>query len=117
MHWPAGVMFAVSFFSTTTGLAQQQALTIESLAPRVQVIRGHPGGNILVVNASDRLLLVDAQSASVGDSLAAVLGATPVGMVINSHYHEDHIGGNSAVRGTGDIVGEDTFCYQGMFAS
>lgn len=106
--WPAGIMLGMSLVSATSGLAQQQALTVESLAPRVQVIRGHPGGNVLVLTAADRVLLVDAQSAGVADSLRAVLGTiadVPVGMVINSHYHEDHIGGNSAFRATADIVG------------
>ena len=106
----AGFVLGVSLFAATPVLARQEALTVEQLAPQVRVIHGPPGGNIVVLTDTDRMLLVDAQSASVGDSLLAVLRATnnvPVRMVISTHYHEDHIGGNSSFRATGEIIGHD----------
>jgi len=79
-------------------------LTIENLAQGVHVIHGHPGGNVLVIETMDGLVLVDAQSADVSDSLVTMvrtISPAPPAFVINSHYHEDHIAGNSAFRALG----------------
>lgn len=79
-------------------------LTVETLVQSVHVIHGHPGGNVLVVETATGLVLVDAQSADVGDSLVAVvqsLSTMGPELVINTHYHEDHIAGNSVFREMG----------------
>ena len=56
------------------------------------------GGNALVMLGAGGALLIDCKNAGFGDELrreAASLGA-PLAMVINSHHHADHTGGNSA---------------------
>jgi len=90
---------------TAPGEAQDlPELTIEQLVHGVHVIHGHPGGNVLVIETMDGLVLVDAQSAGVSDSLVTMVRsispATPA-FVINTHYHEDHIAGNSHFRAVG----------------
>ena len=79
-------------------------LTVETLVHGVHVIHGHPGGNVLVVETMLGLVLVDAQSGNAADSVLRVAerstNAIPV-MVINTHYHEDHLGGNSRFRSVG----------------
>jgi cyclase len=79
-------------------------LTVETPVQGVHVIHGHPGGNVLVVETAKGLVLVDAQSADVGDSLVSAVrnfSAIAPAFVINTHYHEDHIAGNSVFREMG----------------
>ncbi len=79
-------------------------LTVETPVQGVHVIHGHPGGNVLVVETEKGLVLVDAQSADVSDSLVAVvqsLSTVDPELVINTHYHEDHVAGNSVFREMG----------------
>lgn len=64
------------------------------------------GGNSLAVVAGDRTLLVDAKNGGFGPVLrreAAGLGA-PVGMLINTHHHFDHTGGNPAFTRDVDVI-------------
>ena len=63
-------------------------LTVETPVQGVHVIHGHPGGNVLVVETAKGIVLVDAQSADVGDSLVAVVRSfSTMGpeLVINTH--------------------------------
>jgi len=59
---------------------------------------------VLVAETATGLVLIDAQGADVGDSLVAVvqsLSTMGPELVINTHYHEDHIAGNSVFREMG----------------
>lgn len=77
--------------------AQDAVLETIRLRPDVVLVRGGEGGNVLVVEAGDTLLLVDAREAAVGAQLLAALDrpVSQVHVVVNTHYHEDHIGGNA----------------------
>jgi glyoxylase-like metal-dependent hydrolase (beta-lactamase superfamily II) len=72
--------------------------TIVTLRPGVELIRGGESGNVLMVRDGDEFLLVDAMGTGDRDSLAVLLGsrARMVRLVVNTHYHEDHVGGNAA---------------------
>jgi cyclase len=83
------------------------ALTREQLTPRIDVFAGFTNGNVLALRSDSGTLLVDAQSAKrVGlvDSALASLGAASVRLVINTHYHGDHIEGNAHFRAKGSRV-------------
>ncbi len=91
----------------TPAAAWQDSLTIRPLRGGVVVLHGHPGGNILVVPTPGAVVLVDAQSASVSSQVHTAIDRVAdrdVGLVINTHYHEDHIGGNSEFRRVGAVV-------------
>ncbi len=88
-------------------------LTVETPVHGVHVIHGDPGGNVLVVETAKGIVLVDAQSADVSDSLVAVVRSfSTMGpqVVINTHYHEDHIAGNSVFR----EIGAETVAHRNV---
>jgi glyoxylase-like metal-dependent hydrolase (beta-lactamase superfamily II) len=76
----------------------QTPLRVTLLKPGIELVRGGESGNVLVVEDGEGLLLVDAMGAGDREALGAALGerAPRVRMVVNTHYHEDHIGGNAA---------------------
>jgi glyoxylase-like metal-dependent hydrolase (beta-lactamase superfamily II) len=89
------------------GAQQVLVLTRQALAPRIDVFSGFTNGNVLVLRSDSGTLLVDAQSArrvSLVDSALIALGAGPVRIVINTHYHGDHIEGNAHFRAKGARV-------------
>jgi len=82
-------------------------IDVERVRPRIHVFSGFTNGNVLVLETSDGLLLVDAQSGKrVGslDSAITNLSARPVRWVVNTHYHEDHTAGNAVFRARGARV-------------
>lgn len=91
-------------------LAAQQAplkVTRHVLTDGIDVFAGFTNGNVLAIRADTGTLIVDAQSAKrVGalDSALAALGARRVTLVINTHYHGDHLEGNAHFRGKGARV-------------
>lgn len=66
------------------------------------------GGNLLLCTGPDGALLVDAQYAPMAGKIRAAvdsLGARPVlRFVVNTHYHGDHVGGDSALAVGGAAV-------------
>ena len=77
-----------------------------SIAGNLHLLQGY-GGNIVVSTGKDGTLLVDDEYAPLTDKVkAAVAKLTdqPVKFVINTHWHNDHTGGNEtsglAVSGT-----------------
>ncbi len=80
---------ALLCLGVASGSAQHLAeLTVATPVRGVHVIHGHPGGNVLVVETAKGIVLVDAQSADVGDSLVAVVRSfSTMGpeLVINTH--------------------------------
>jgi glyoxylase-like metal-dependent hydrolase (beta-lactamase superfamily II) len=79
-------------------------MVIAPVAPATWVISGYSNGNILVVGGRIGLLLVDGQSArraSLADSALRTVTALPVRLVVNTHYHDDHVEGNPYWRARG----------------
>lgn len=72
-------------------------ITTIPLRPGIWVLSGFANGNILVHDDGTDVLLVDAQSerrVGLADSSLRALTTRPVKMVVTTHYHDDHIGGN-----------------------
>jgi len=94
-------------------LAAQDVMTmvIRPIARNTWVVSGFTNGNILVIGGRTGVLLVDAQSekrVALADSAIQTVTSLPVGLVINTHYHDDHIGGNPWWRRKGaDVLGHE----------
>jgi glyoxylase-like metal-dependent hydrolase (beta-lactamase superfamily II) len=116
---PRVALSAVLFAGLATPVAAQQdvmTMRAEALAPGLAVISGFANGNILVVSGPEGTLLVDAQSArrvGLADSVLASLGAPPVRWVLNTHYHGDHVEGNTLFHGRGaEVIGQERLPVQ-----
>ncbi len=107
---------AVAFLGTSAGLgtapaaAQQDfddaRIVAEPVAQTDHMLVG-PGGNIGVSVGEDGVFLIDDQYAPLTDRvLAALRGLTPdsVRFVLNTHWHEDHTGGNENLGGAGALI-------------
>ena len=76
------------------------------VSDRVSVLSG-PGGNIAVLSGTDGKLLVDTGLAGAAARIRTALdalGPAPPKMVIDSHWHWDHTGGNAALHTAGATV-------------
>jgi glyoxylase-like metal-dependent hydrolase (beta-lactamase superfamily II) len=73
----------------------------------VYVVMG-PGGNSTLQVGNDGVLVVDTgTAASAGDLVEAIRGVSqrPVRLVVNTHVHSDHTGGNEVVARAGRFIG------------
>ncbi|HYB63825.1 MAG TPA: MBL fold metallo-hydrolase [Steroidobacteraceae bacterium] len=65
------------------------------------------GGNTLVSTGADGVLLVDDEYADLSSKLMTAIGkltGRPVRFVINTHWHNDHTGGNAAFGKAGALI-------------
>ena len=72
----------------------------------LQVLLGYRG-NIAVSTGPDGALLVDDEYAALTPivrAALAVLRTPPVKVVANTHWHDDHTGGNEAFAGDGALI-------------
>jgi cyclase len=86
--------------------AQAPALEVLHVRGNIHVISG-PGGNTTVQIGRDGVLVVDPQPADAGAALLAAirtLSDRPIRYVINTHVHEDHIGGNEILMAAGRTI-------------
>jgi glyoxylase-like metal-dependent hydrolase (beta-lactamase superfamily II) len=96
-------------FASGPLLAQNHGarLTTTRLRDHVHLVTDGVNGNVLVVEGDDATLLIDAQTANRAaelDSTVRRLTTRPVRLVVNTHYHEDHVGGNVLFRRKGAEV-------------
>jgi len=65
------------------------------------------GGNITVAVAKDGIIMVDGQYAPLHDKIKAAIEAIsrqPIKYLVNTHYHDDHTGGNEAFAKEGVTI-------------
>ncbi|HTR00056.1 MAG TPA: MBL fold metallo-hydrolase [Candidatus Acidoferrum sp.] len=84
--------------------AADAALDSYKVNDRIQVITG-AGGNVVVYKGDGGVTLIDTgapdRSADVLKMVDTLTGKAPIRTVFNSHWHDDHTGGNEAMHARG----------------
>jgi glyoxylase-like metal-dependent hydrolase (beta-lactamase superfamily II) len=88
------------------GGAQAQTVQVEKLHDNLFVLRGG-GGNTAVFVTADGITVVDAKNPGWGQPILdkiKELSPKPVTLLINTHTHQDHVGGNVQFPASVDVV-------------
>src|SRR5580698_7525235 len=84
-------------------------MKVTKVAGNVYMLEG-AGGNIGASVGEDGIVIVDDQYAPLAEKIQAALkGVTdkPIRFIINTHYHEDHVGGNEYFQKQAPIIAHD----------
>ena len=84
----------------------QVQIQTEKLAEGVYMLTGS-GGNIGVCAGEDGVLMIDSQYAGLTDKIRSAIAAVndrPVGFLISTHWHGDHVGGNENLAKAGAVI-------------
>jgi len=76
------------------------------LSDTIYMIRGQ-GGNVGISDGADGLFIIDDQVRPVTKELLQAIrkiSGKPIKIVVNTHYHEDHVGGNEAIGQAGAMI-------------
>jgi glyoxylase-like metal-dependent hydrolase (beta-lactamase superfamily II) len=85
-------------------------IKVTKVAGTVYMLEGSDAGNIGASIGEDGIVIVDDQYAPLADKIQAALkGITdkPIRFVINTHYHDDHSGGNAYFQKQAPIIAQD----------
>lgn len=105
----AAVLFSFSWASAQDRDFSKVQIKVTKVAGNVYMLEG-AGGNIGASVGDDGIVVVDDQYAPLADRIQAALkGITdkPVRFIINTHYHEDHTGGNAYFQKQAPIIAHD----------
>jgi cyclase len=105
----AGLLFAFGWAAAQDRDFSKVEIKVTKVAGNVYMLQG-AGGNIGASVGEDGIVVVDDQYAPLADRIQAALkGITdkPVRFIINTHYHEDHTGGNSYFQKQAPIIAHD----------
>jgi glyoxylase-like metal-dependent hydrolase (beta-lactamase superfamily II) len=98
----------------TVGRDKSAVPTVPSGEVRVFPVQGNvymlvgAGGNMAVQVGDDGVLLVDAGTGNLTDKVIAAvrqLSDKPIRIIINTHAHPDHVGGNESLAKSGGRIG------------
>jgi glyoxylase-like metal-dependent hydrolase (beta-lactamase superfamily II) len=101
----------LTLLATATALGQDRdfskvEIKVIPLSGPVALLEG-AGGNIGVSSGPDGVFLIDDQFAPLGPKIRAAvktLSDKPIKVVINTHWHGDHTGGNAGLAETGAVI-------------
>jgi glyoxylase-like metal-dependent hydrolase (beta-lactamase superfamily II) len=102
----ASVLCARAYALPAKNHSRLPPITTKQVAPHIWYLRG-AGGNMTALIGNDGTLLVDAEfgfmAPAILDKLKALGDGAPR-FVVNTHYHQDHTGGNGAMRAAGAMI-------------
>src|SRR5580658_157735 len=103
----AGLLFLVlAWIGYTQNQGQPPKLTINKIHDDLYEIEGD-GGNVAVLVTNEGVILVDDKFEYDHDAILERIKTVtplPVKYIINTHYHQDHSGGNAKFLPTADII-------------
>lgn len=103
----AGILFLVlAWFGYTQNQTQPGKLKLNKVHDDLYEIEGD-GGNVAVLVTNEGILLIDDKFEYDHDAILAeikTVSQQPVKYVINTHYHQDHSGGNAKFLPTAEII-------------
>jgi cyclase len=100
------LLLTLAWFGYTQNQAQPGKLTVNKVHDDLYEIEGD-GGNVAVLVTTEGLILVDDKFEYDHDAILAQIktfSPLPVKYIINTHYHQDHSGGNAKFLPTADII-------------
>jgi cyclase len=104
----AAILLAAPAFSAETDFDAVQ-ITAIPVAGKVTMLQGN-GGNIGVSMGDDGVLMIDDQFAPLSDKIKAALtklGGSAPELLLNTHWHGDHSGGNENFADKATIIAHD----------
>lgn len=84
-------------------------MKVTNVAGNVYMLEG-AGGNIGALVGEDGIVIIDDQYAPLVDKIRAALKRItdkPVRFIINTHYHEDHTGGNALFSQSSTVIAQE----------
>ncbi|HET9744731.1 MAG TPA: MBL fold metallo-hydrolase [Chitinophagaceae bacterium] len=100
-------VFSIIFFpSVYSQNFDSVQIKTTKLTESIYMLEG-AGGNIGVLVSNDGIIIIDDQFAPLTEKIRAALSqisSKPVRFVINTHFHNDHTGGNENFSGQGAII-------------
>ena len=111
----ASILFACLLFSIGVAAAQDEdsskvQIKVTKVAGNVYMLAAADAGNIGALVGEDGIVLVDDQYAPLAEKIQAALKTItdkPVRFIINTHYHDDHTGGNAYFQKQAPIIAHD----------
>ena len=96
------------FFSCATNSKIQKESLLKStkIAPNIYTLTGK-GGNIAVITSKNKTLMIDDKFAALTENINKEISKftkNPVGIILNTHWHGDHTGGNENYGKKGAII-------------
>ncbi len=99
---------AAVLLSAASGLMAQQTGDLDVLHVQGNVyLIGGAGGNVIVQTGDTGVVVVDTGLAQNAQKLLAAirkLSDKPIQYIINTHFHPDHMGGNTVIRNAGVTI-------------
>ncbi|WP_025666836.1 MBL fold metallo-hydrolase [Aquimarina megaterium] len=100
------ILVVSTLFFTANAQDKEVKITIDPLSDHIYMLTGR-GGNIGVFKNEKGLFIIDDQFARLSDKILSnlkTISDLPVTMVINTHYHGDHTGGNENMTNQGATI-------------
>ncbi|WP_024771605.1 MBL fold metallo-hydrolase [Aquimarina macrocephali] len=100
------ILAVFTLFFAANAQDKEVKITVDPLSDNIYMLTGQ-GGNIGVFKNEKGLFIIDDQFARLSDKILTnlkTISDQPVTMVINTHYHGDHTGGNENMANRGATI-------------